>query len=73
MQKMVRKIRNIIIGWFNLMIGKEHRVYQARYRICKHCRYRRRIFGLFLICSKCGCFIKAKVKSDDERCPEYNW
>lgn len=42
---------------------------QARYDICKECP--------FLLptkqCSKCGCFMKAKVKLADASCPEHKW
>lgn len=42
---------------------------QARYDICKGCP--------FLLptkqCSKCGCFMKAKVKIAHSECPEGKW
>jgi hypothetical protein len=42
---------------------------QARYDICKECP--------FLLpttqCSKCGCFMKAKVKLPHAECPEHKW
>jgi hypothetical protein len=42
---------------------------QARYDICKECP--------FLLptkqCSKCGCFMKAKVKIAHAECPEHKW
>lgn len=44
-------------------------VAQARYDICKECP--------FLLptkqCSKCGCFMKAKVKIAHAECPEHKW
>lgn len=42
---------------------------QSRYDICKGCP--------FLLattqCSKCGCFMKAKVKLPDAECPVHKW
>ena len=42
---------------------------QSRYDICKECP--------FLLptkqCSKCGCFMKAKVKLANAECPEHKW
>ena len=42
---------------------------QERYDICKECP--------FLLptkqCSKCGCFMKAKVKLPHAECPEHKW
>lgn len=47
----------------------EKDVAQARYDICKECP--------FLLattqCSKCGCFMKAKVKLAHADCPEGKW
>lgn len=47
----------------------EKEVAQARYDICKKCP--------FLLptkqCSKCGCFMKAKVKMAHAECPEGKW
>lgn len=44
-------------------------VAQARYDICKECP--------FLLpttqCSKCGCFMKAKVKLPHAECPMHKW
>lgn len=44
-------------------------VAQARYDICKECP--------FLLptkqCSRCGCFMKAKVKLGQAECPEHKW
>jgi len=47
----------------------EKEVAQSRYDICKQCP--------FLLptkqCSKCGCFMKAKVKIAHSECPENKW
>lgn len=44
-------------------------VAQARYDICKECPF----FLPTKQCSRCGCFMKAKVKLPNADCPEGKW
>jgi hypothetical protein len=44
-------------------------VAQERYNICKECPF----FLPTKQCSKCGCFMKAKVKLPNAECPEHKW
>lgn len=42
---------------------------QSRYDICKDCPF----FLPTKQCSKCGCFMKSKVKLAHAECPEHKW
>lgn len=42
---------------------------QARYDVCKGCPF----LTATTQCTKCGCFMKAKVKLAHAECPEHKW
>jgi hypothetical protein len=44
-------------------------VAQSRYDICKTCEF----FLPTKQCTKCGCFMKAKVTLAHAECPEHKW
>lgn len=43
---------------------------QARYDICKPCDNFKKELAT---CTKCGCFMKVKVKFENAKCPEGKW
>lgn len=66
----------IIIGYFNLFLSKirmlnkqKKLLYDKRYSICMQCQFLNNIHQ----CSICGCFISAKTKVDNEKCPNNFW
>lgn len=41
-----------------------------RYNICESCEH---FFTLTTQCKKCGCFMKAKTKLENAKCPMSKW
>jgi rubrerythrin len=68
MERVFRKIRSFILGWFRLISGKTPRITKKRLTICLNCRY-----NFFWICKKCGCALHAKTRAEDEACPIGLW
>lgn len=68
---------NIAIGWINVArekIGiadeKAEKLAKVRGEICLACP---RINKEKYSCSICGCFIAAKIRVPNEKCPEGKW
>lgn len=40
----------------------------SRASICDKCEFKK-----FIICSKCGCVISAKIRLQESKCPEGKW
>lgn len=64
----MKKLFNILKGWFIFMFYKRSEMAKARLVICFQCPLRKGI-----ICGDCGCFLKAKTELDDEVCPVGKW
>ena len=71
-RKMVRKIKNIIVGWYRKLTGKRYDFAENRQKICSGCSYREKYAGMYW-CSLCGCEIVAKSKVEDEICLDGRW
>lgn len=69
---MFKSIRNIVVGWYRKLTGKKEDFADNRLKICKRCSYRETFWGED-ICSKCGCFLSAKVLVEDEICLDGRW
>ena len=55
---------------FNKNLGRvETMVAEERLAICKACPF----YTVTGTCSKCGCFMSAKVKLPNASCPEHKW
>lgn len=63
------KISSILKGWANSITKPDELEPEAKRRleICDSCPSRRR-----KMCGDCGCFLPAKVRSDDS-CPQDKW
>lgn len=69
---MLLKLKYIIQGWFHLILSKfkelkYSKLYKSRLDICNSCDKNKN--G---ICDVCGCYLKAKTKSDS-LCPIGKW
>lgn len=69
---MLLKIKYIIQGYFHLVLSKfkelkYHKIYKKRLDICNLCENAKNGF-----CDICGCYLKAKTKSDS-KCPINKW
>lgn len=73
MKRLFKKIKSIMQGWKNYFINvvsnlKHRDEFIERLEICEMCEERNGHF-----CDKCGCFIPAKTKAEDESCPLGKW
>ncbi len=66
-------IKRVIIGWWNVITNKESEEAKRRYSICMKCDVKIKISRNEYICSKCGCFLRAKSRSPEEKCVLNKW
>ena len=66
-------IKRVIIGWWNVITNKESEEAKRRYSICMKCDEKIKIGRKEYICSKCGCFLRAKSRSPEEKCLLNKW
>lgn len=66
------KIKNIILGWYRKLTGKNYGFAANRQKICSMCSYREKFTGMYW-CSLCGCEIIAKSEVEDEICLDGRW
>lgn len=62
-------IKNIFIGFSNLLTGKETPQEKQRLEICQKCPHIRQDKR----CGICKCYTPAKVKAPKEKCPINKW
>lgn len=67
-----QKIKNITKGYTALVTGKKYEFTDGRIRICRKCEDNHWIKKT-LWCSICNCFIPAKARVKDEKCPNDKW
>lgn len=70
--KTIKKVKNIATGYKNLAVGKKFVFTDSRIRICQKCD-KNYWLGKTLWCSLCWCFIPAKARVPDEKCPLGKW
>jgi len=68
----IKKGKNIAIGYTNLVRGKKYEFTDGRVRTCQQCDQNYWIKRT-LWCSICKCFIPAKARVEDEHCPMGKW
>jgi hypothetical protein len=69
---MVKKILNIIIGWFRKIFELKEDMASIRLNICNHCPHKINT-PLGDACSLCGCILDAKTRVEDEQCDLDKW
>ena len=64
-------IKEITIGWFNLLTGKEQEQAKKKLEICLSCENNStpNEIGKFSTCLSCGCPLKAKTSNPSSKCP----
>lgn len=70
--KMIKKLRNIIIGWYRYLFRPVPTFAENRRKICSKCSYNEDVCGI-KYCSLCGCVIAAKTLVEDEQCYDNRW
>ena len=72
-RKMVRKIINIIKGWYFNLFNKHEQLAIKRIAICKQCKSCVQVDMVGDICDECGCVLSAKARVRDEKCVLNKW
>lgn len=72
MVRMLRKIRNIIIGTYRNIFNKNQDLATIRLKYCNKCEHRI-LFMKQYICDQCGCILESKVRVEDEHCMIDKW
>ncbi len=67
-----RKVKNIAIGYTALARGVKYEFTDDRIRACQKCEKNYWIKRT-LWCSICKCYIPAKARVEDEKCPLDKW
>ena len=72
MVRVLRKIRNIIIGTYRNIFNKNQDLATRRLKYCNKCEHRMMFMGQY-ICDQCGCILESKVRVEDEHCMIDKW
>lgn len=72
MNNVIRKIKNIIIGWYRYLFKPKSKLAINRLKICSRCSHKEKILGEYF-CNKCWCCIRAKVEVEEEHCDDNRW
>lgn len=68
----VKKVWNIIKGWFFKIFKKKQDLASERLTICNTCIHRVET-SLGYACEQCGCILDAKTRVEDEHCDLDKW
>lgn len=68
MTRIIGWIIRVIQGWYNWLFTKPNEETIRRRKICGECEYNKK--G---ICQICGCVLKAKTASPNEKCLKGKW
>lgn len=69
---MLRKVRNIIVGWYKKLSKSNSDFAKERQHICRSCPHLEKFIGM-QFCSICGCEVIAKSEVKDEICLDGRW
>lgn len=59
---------SILSAFIKLAKGENQKLAKERIAICNPCEFRAGI-----LCGVCGCFLNAKVREPEEKCPKGFW
>ena len=68
----IKKVWNIIKGWFYKLFKKKQNLADIRLAICNTCEHRTET-SLGYACAQCGCILDAKTRVEDEQCALDKW
>jgi len=63
----------VFVGWWNVITNNQTEEARKRYEICMQCDKKKKIGKNNYICSICGCVLKAKAASPEEKCDLNKW
>lgn len=64
----MKKVQNIILGWWFYFTNQHNELAQERLAICAPCIHRKGV-----LCGLCGCVLQAKARLIEENCPANKW
>lgn len=64
-------LNNVVVGFKNLLTGKETPTEKKRILTCQGCKHFTK--GKNHWCGKCPCYMPAKVKAPGAKCPIRKW
>lgn len=71
-KKLVHKAANIVKGNVRVLTGKKYEFTDDRIRACHECDEQYWL-GRSLWCKICKCYIPAKARVEEEKCPLNKW
>lgn len=69
----MQKIKPIFKGWYYSLRGFNWELAEQRMRQCQECSEILYLTKNVTECSICGCFLDAKTRVEEERCPKGLW
>ena len=72
MDSFSKKVKNIIEGHYNNLSGGNEELGKERLNVCSGCAKFHKNFCLTSR-GRCGCYLPAKTKVEDEECPDKKW
>lgn len=70
---MWKKIKHIIKGWYYSLRGFNYELMEQRMEQCKNCSEILYLTKNVTECNICGCFLDAKTRVEEEKCPLKKW
>lgn len=71
--KMFKQIKHIIKGWYYKFRGINLELMEQRMEQCKKCSEILYLTKNISECNICGCFLDAKTRVKEEKCPLNKW
>lgn len=72
-RKMVKKLINILKGWYYRFFNRNEELARKRIAICNKCSHKLHLDMIGDICDECGCVLEAKTRVLDEQCDLNKW
>ena len=73
MKKFFNWIKRVYVGWKNVITHNISEESKRRYDICTKCNNKIQITKNNYICGSCGCLLKQKCASPEEKCDLNKW
>lgn len=64
----MKKVQNIILGWWFWITNQHNELAQERLAICAPCIHRKGV-----VCGLCFCPLQQKARVEDEKCDAGKW
>lgn len=61
----------IVQGWTNVVSGKQYAATPRRRITCRKCALKKKIWGVGTWCTRCKCYIEAKIRAKAKTCDKW--